>query len=336
MKPAIHPAVLALSFALATPHALPAQADHAAPIMAGISNRGLNPTRPYVTAGDRAYLIGTQDGNFPDMGDHVPGEMGGLWLHPIKLIDGFRAEVTDLGDQPRHRRCRAAREFITYPYGNRFRYGPVLDSLESSAFSSAPTAGTGVIVQYIFRNAAARTRQLSFELPSRPTSAPSGSPSTSASRDARDTVAWQPPANGSSSPATPAIPGSASGARRRSAGARSRRPSRPRSPRSGMGVTAASRYRLSVGPPARATLTFVHRRLGDERAWSARRLCRIWPEHHASLLARKQARYAALIDRARIRIPDRRLQQVYDWVRVNMEWLGQGRSRHRPRPRRRR
>src|SRR5688572_32104002 len=64
--------------------------------LAGISNHGRTRHQPYVTAGDRTYLIGTQDGNFPDMGWHVPGEMGGLWLPPIKLIDGFQARIADV------------------------------------------------------------------------------------------------------------------------------------------------------------------------------------------------------------------------------------------------
>ena len=42
-----------------------------------------------VTAGDRLYSIGDQAGNFPSVGFHVPGEMGGVWQHPIKLLDGF-------------------------------------------------------------------------------------------------------------------------------------------------------------------------------------------------------------------------------------------------------
>jgi hypothetical protein len=29
------------------------------------------------------------DGAFPDMGHHLPGEMGGLWAFPVKLADGF-------------------------------------------------------------------------------------------------------------------------------------------------------------------------------------------------------------------------------------------------------
>lgn len=44
---------------------------------------------PYVVAGRKSYLIATQDGRFPDIDGHVPLEMGGLWSHPIKVLDGF-------------------------------------------------------------------------------------------------------------------------------------------------------------------------------------------------------------------------------------------------------
>ncbi len=46
-------------------------------------------TKRYVAAGDRAYVIGTQDGRFPPIGWHIKGEMGGVWAHPIKLLDGY-------------------------------------------------------------------------------------------------------------------------------------------------------------------------------------------------------------------------------------------------------
>ena len=48
---------------------------------------------PFVTAGDRVYIVGHQDGSFPDLGWHVAGEMGGIWDHPIKLMDGFTASI---------------------------------------------------------------------------------------------------------------------------------------------------------------------------------------------------------------------------------------------------
>lgn len=51
-------------------------------------------TDPYVTAGNRLYIIGSQNGQFPDGGDHIAGEMNGVWDHPIKLIDAFYVGVT--------------------------------------------------------------------------------------------------------------------------------------------------------------------------------------------------------------------------------------------------
>jgi hypothetical protein len=34
----------------------------------------------YVAAGDRAYVVGVQDGTFPPIGWHISGHMGGVWI----------------------------------------------------------------------------------------------------------------------------------------------------------------------------------------------------------------------------------------------------------------
>src|SRR5437868_5808358 len=70
---------------------------------------------PYVAAGDRAYLVGAQDGGFPDFGWHLPGEMGGLWMHPIKLLDGFWLRV---GEEW----LEGADCFISQAFSNEHRY----------------------------------------------------------------------------------------------------------------------------------------------------------------------------------------------------------------------
>jgi hypothetical protein len=44
--------------------------------------------RRYVTAGQRAYVMGFEDGNFYAQGWHITGEMGGVWTQPLKLVDG--------------------------------------------------------------------------------------------------------------------------------------------------------------------------------------------------------------------------------------------------------
>src|SRR5687767_14585535 len=112
--------------------------------MHGIAKDVAGEERPYITAGDRAYLIGSQSGGFPDMGDHVAGEMGGLWIHPIKVADGFWATVRDLssGDEVG---LTEADELVTYPYANRLHYGPVLDGLEIERLEFSPDSQPGVI-----------------------------------------------------------------------------------------------------------------------------------------------------------------------------------------------
>jgi hypothetical protein len=61
------------------------------------TDENLNMKR-YVAAGDRAYIVGVQDGSLvPDVslnpdgiGWHIKGQMGGVWAHPIKLLHQFQ------------------------------------------------------------------------------------------------------------------------------------------------------------------------------------------------------------------------------------------------------
>jgi glycogen debranching enzyme len=310
----ILPSLLA---ALTVSHSLSSQSAYAAPILAGLSNHGENKTRPYVTAGDRAYLIGTQDGNFPDMGEHLRDEMAGLWLHPIKLIDGFRAEVTDVATQ-QHTALSESADFINYPYGNSFRYAPVLDGVEIERLQYSPEGQPGVIVRYTFKNATDRARRLRFEFSVKTDLRPVWFSEHLGIIDARDTVVWRASnaafvAKDTDHPwfciwgATPSV---------------NARPLAHPKPiiTKGMGVTAASSYSVTVAPRGSSTLTFVIAGSTTSEA-AALHAYSYLTTHRATLLAKNVARYASLIDRARIRIPDKHLQEVYNWVRVNTEWL---------------
>jgi glycogen debranching enzyme len=309
--------LLCIPFALTHARALQAQSDYAAPVLAGISNHGQSSTRPYVTAGDRAYLIGTQDGDFPDMGGHLQGEMGGLWLHPIKLIDGFWAEVTDVATNERVALSKSA-EFINHPYGNLFRYAPVLDSVDIERSQLSPDGQPGVIIRYMIRNGTSRRRELRFQLSVNPDLRPVWYSERLGIIDARDTITWSA-VNGIFTArdtehswfcvwgATPF------------AGARRIAHPSPIATR-GAGVTAASSYSVSLKPHGTSILTFVIAgSLTSEGA--AMSAYHHLATHLAILEKQKVARFASLIDRARIRIPDQRLQEVYDWSRINMEWL---------------
>ena len=51
--------------------------------------------RRYAATGERARIIGFEDGRFYANGWHIAGEMGGIWSEPIKLVDGVWFGVDD-------------------------------------------------------------------------------------------------------------------------------------------------------------------------------------------------------------------------------------------------
>jgi len=54
-----------------------------------------DPKTLFFLAGPKLYEIGAVDGDFLRTGWHIFGEMGGVWAHPIKLLDGFTFEIED-------------------------------------------------------------------------------------------------------------------------------------------------------------------------------------------------------------------------------------------------
>ena len=310
--------VTQLSLLLAATTALPlqAQGDSAAPVMAGLSSHGRTGSKPYVTAGTRTYVIGTQDGNFPDLGEHLPGEMGGVWLHPIKLIDGFQATVSEANG--REAALSTAVDFTTYPYGNRFDYGPRLDSLEVERFQFSPDGRAGFVVQYELRNTAGRARALTFELAVKTDLRPVWFSERLGITDAPDTAGWEPASRTFVARDTGHPWFCVWGA----AGTVDARPVAHPPPIAtrGMGTTTASRYTFSVRAHGTSTLTFVFAG-SDSGRGAAVETYRVLARDHAKLLAEQKAHYASLLARARVTLPDRRLQQVYDWVKVNNQWL---------------
>src|ERR1017187_8836421 len=72
-----------------------------------------------VTAGDRLYSIGDQAGNYPAVGFHVPGEMGGMWQHPVVVLDGLLSAMTDSRRGVANRADKSD-NFVTYSVTTQF------------------------------------------------------------------------------------------------------------------------------------------------------------------------------------------------------------------------
>jgi len=98
---------------------------------------------PFATTGDRLYVIGHQNGQFPDLGWHISGEMGGVWAHPIKLLDGFIVSIDgqDLTN---------AETFINFPMANQHRFQT--KNFIINRFQFVPDGIAGCIIEFEIEN----------------------------------------------------------------------------------------------------------------------------------------------------------------------------------------
>ena len=96
-----------------------------------------------MTPGNHAYCVGFQDGTFPDIGWHIKGEMGGLWAHPIKLIDGFSAAIIHKGDTVY---LDSATTYSSTALGSIFSYNIQGKTITRTQF--IPDPAKGMVVEY--------------------------------------------------------------------------------------------------------------------------------------------------------------------------------------------
>ncbi|MBW2938333.1 glycogen debranching protein [Aureisphaera sp. CAU 1614] len=105
---------------------------------------------PMVAAGDRVYMVGHQDGSFPDLGWHIKGEMGGIWNHPIKLMDGF--DIV-LDDGTSTFTLNKATSFTNYPYANMHTFNWKEKNIEIERWQFVPDGKEGMVVQLVIKKA---------------------------------------------------------------------------------------------------------------------------------------------------------------------------------------
>jgi Bacterial alpha-L-rhamnosidase 6 hairpin glycosidase domain len=116
---------------------------------------------PYSTAGDRLYMIGYQDGSFPPIGWHLPGEMGGIWHHPIKLMDGFEAA---LNINHQSITLKSADSFENFAIGNRLHYAAIGGALNINRYQFVPDAKAAIYIEYSFTNTTNKPQSFQFKL----------------------------------------------------------------------------------------------------------------------------------------------------------------------------
>nr|WP_304608078.1 glycogen debranching protein [Lentiprolixibacter aurantiacus] len=267
---------------------------------------------PYVNAGDRVYMVGHQDGSFPEIGWHVQGEMGGIWDHPIKLMDGFELSLAEEGESIL---LDKADSFVNYPFANEHLYRLPESELQLIRSQFVPDSHEGVIVEYHLQNNSANARTLELTFTGYSDLRPVWLGERTGMNDSRDQGefdealgAWifkdednpwfvifgaDPPPNSHMKAKTTFA---------------------------GMGSAGSLGYSLEIPAGTTSSVTFTI--AGSYRSKDAAiGTYTTLQQNKLSLLEAKKKRYEKLAANSKLKVPDPRLQQTFEWLKYNCDWL---------------
>ena len=283
-----------------------------------ISNEGITKTKPYLTAGDKALILGTQDGLFPDMGRHVRGEMGGIWTHPVKLADGFWVKISDASMPDDCVWLMEADEFITYPHGSGFLYKNKLNDVQVKRFQFAPDQEKGVVIDYVIRNSSAHVREIVLDFVLKTEISPVWLSNRNGILDYPDQIEWDSTnqlfsardsvndwylAWGTDSPVLAFekdsyVPETTIG--------------------QGKSGSISTSVRLAAGEEKVITFAISGSMNSDLEAIA---LTHRLLKQKSDLLSKKQKSFGDLLEVSKVTLPDQQLETAYNWVKINTRWL---------------
>jgi glycogen debranching enzyme len=272
---------------------------------------------PFVTAGDRVYMVGYQDGSFPDLGWHVPGEMGGIWNHPIKLMDGFAASLTT--KQSGNSYClNNADSFINYPFGNKHRFTWQQEAIEVQRFQFVPDGLQGLIVEFTIVNNGTATKQLDFSFTGMVDLRPTWLGERTNMIDATDEISFDEKlsaaiAKDKHNPWHVVFGSSLNTSIFSSS-------STCETTRKGLGVNGTLTYEIFLAPGSSSTLQFFIAGSYQSEV-EARETFSSLKNIGPLKLDEKINRYNRIKETANLVIPDTDLAQMYEWLKYNTEWL---------------
>ena len=267
---------------------------------------------PYVTAGDRVYMVGHQNGSFPDLGWHVKGEMGGIWNHPIKLMDGF--EVT-LNWQDQSSKLDSATSFINYPYANKHTYNLSKNNIQIERFQFVPDEKEGILIQYKLKSLSDKTQNFDFVFSGFSDLRPVWLGERTGMIDSEDKAEFLKNSNAwlikDNKNPWYVIFGS------------HMQPSEysfEKSVHHGLGISGNLTYKISLQPNEIKIINFTIAGSYQSKEQALATYDSI-QNKSTDFLISKKLRYSQLAEQSKLTIPDKELQKAFEWLKYNCDWL---------------
>jgi hypothetical protein len=290
----------------------------------------------YVAAGNRAYVVGVQNGSLvPDVslnvngiGWHITGQMGGVWAHPIKLLHQFQFFLNDKPLPP-------AAKFVSGAGYVRLELPPA-DGLEISETQFAPDGfapyGLPVVlvgVQLRNLNPGVNSFTLAIEAESEliPAYPWSGTKQTSESLHLPDQVSFDSTLGALqfTQPAQPTLSRSewyalvkaALDPQDRETGFQSLGAGFPPTTSKYNGATGTLKYQVTLKGKSSSTVWFAiaGSNVNKAEASGALTIGLAFPD---GLLQKKIFERQRVLSQAQIHVPDEDIQAAFDWGKLNL------------------
>ena len=208
---------------------------------------------------------------------------------------------------------------LIIPYGNIFRYDSGIPGIAIQRMQFCPDGQQGIVIQYEISNSANQSRDLDVEFLAKTDLSPVWFSKEIGIRDYSDHAVWSKKENcfiaADSINNWHAVWGSSLPSSEQTVGV-----SNSKSQSKGQGIACSSVYHIAVGAHAHQKIVFVV--AGSTKSTGeAVAAYHFILQNYAGLLSKKKALYQSIYNRANISIPDTSLLQVYNWVKVNTQWL---------------
>lgn len=268
---------------------------------------------PFVTAGDRVYMVGHQDGTFPDLGWHIKGEMGGIWDHPIKLMDGFEVGILKDGGAWG---LEKAHTFVNYPYANKHQYTIPEVQLHIDRWQFVPDHKEGILIQFHLENTSAITNDFELAFIGNVDLRPTWLGEETNMIDAKDIAVYDSINStwnikdqnnpwfvtfGADVKPNYHLGGKVTTGKNN-------------------GVSGELIYPISIPANSSKTINFVI----AGSYMSQQQVTATYQDIHASAIKdiqSKKQRYEQLAKQSKLTIPDKDIQETFEWLKYNSDWL---------------
>lgn len=271
---------------------------------------------PFVTAGDRLYMVGHQDGSFPDLGWHITGEMGGIWDHPIKLMDGFTAQI---GTNGQNICLSKADTFYNYPFANEHSYLLPSLGLKVERVQFVPDGKEAIVVEYTFINENPQAQKITFTFNGVSDLRPTWLGERTGMIDGNDMAIYDEKMKKWSVKDSLNEWHVTFGSSLVPVSHQKNRVSCDYKP-AGKGFNTSLTYEIEI--PANASVAIPMTIAGSYQSLEkANETYRNVQENAIQLLKDKKTRYEGIAAKTQLTIPDKDIQQAFTWLKYNIDWL---------------